>query len=102
MVRGIINAFKHFGGVPDELLFDNMTTVANINAKPKKPTDAITSMAKDCDFKVRLIMQNQGSVDQRHCGINKSGHEYNHKLGKTDVTCSTFLQRKRVFEAPSR
>lgn len=52
--RGLINAFKKFGGVPQELLFDNMSTVANINAKPKKPTDAITKMAKDFGFKVRL------------------------------------------------
>lgn len=52
--RGLVNAFKKFGGVPKELLFDNMSTVANINSKPKKPTDAITKMAKDFGFKVRL------------------------------------------------
>lgn len=52
--RGLVNAFKMFGGVPKELLFDNMSTVANINANPKKPTNAIAKMAKDFGFKVRL------------------------------------------------
>lgn len=36
--RGLINDFKRFGGIPQELLFDNMSTVANVQAKPKKPT----------------------------------------------------------------
>lgn len=70
VARGIINAFKHFGGVPDELLFDNMSTVANINAKPKKPTDAITALSKDCDFKVRLCRtraaQTKGTVEAKN------------------------------------
>ncbi len=52
--RGLINAFKKFGGIPQELLFDNMATVANINTKPKKPTDAILKMSKDLGFRVRL------------------------------------------------
>ena len=52
--RGLINGFISFGGVPKELLFDNMSTVANINAKPKKPTDSIAKLAKEFGFKVRL------------------------------------------------
>ncbi len=52
--RALINGFKQFGGVPKELLFDNMATVANVNAKPKRPTDSITKMAKDLGFKVKL------------------------------------------------
>lgn len=52
--RGLINAFIRFGGVPEELLFDNMSTVANIHAKPKKPTDAISRLSKDLGFNVRL------------------------------------------------
>ena len=70
VARCIINAFKHFGGVPDELLFDNMSTVANINAKPKKPTDAIRHMAKDFGFKVRLCKvraaQTKGTVEAKN------------------------------------
>lgn len=52
--RGLINSFIKFGGVPKELLFDNMSTVANINAKPKKPTASITKLAKEFGFKVRF------------------------------------------------
>lgn len=70
VARGIINAFKHFGGVPNELLFDNMSTVANINAKPKKPTDSISRLAKDCGFNVRLCRtraaQTKGTVEAKN------------------------------------
>ena len=59
VARGLINSFIRFGGVPKECLFDNMPTVANVNAKPKKPTDAIKRMAKDFGFEVRL------------CGVRK-------------------------------
>ena len=31
-----------------------MTTVANINAKPKKPTEAVNRLAREFGFKVRL------------------------------------------------
>lgn len=54
VARGLINGFKKFGGVPEELLFDNMTTVANINVKPKRPTNAISKLAKDFGFKIRF------------------------------------------------
>lgn len=68
--RGLINGFIKFGGVPKELLFDNMTTVANINAKPKKPTDAISKFAKDFGFKVRLCRtrkpETKGTVEAKN------------------------------------
>jgi len=68
--RGLTNAFRRFGGVPMELLFDNMTTVANINSKPKRPTDAIKKMGKDFGFNVRLCKirsaQTKGSVEARN------------------------------------
>lgn len=70
VARGLINAFRHFGGVPEELLFDNMTTVANINAKPKKPTEAVNRLAGEFGFKVRLCRtraaQTKGSVEARN------------------------------------
>lgn len=59
VARGLINSFRRFGGVPRECLFDNMSTVANVNAKPKKPTAAISRMAKDFGFEVKL------------CGVRK-------------------------------
>ncbi len=33
VARGLINSFKRFGGVPKELLFDNMSTISNINER---------------------------------------------------------------------
>ena len=68
--RGLINSFRHFGGVPDECLFDNMSTVANVNAKPKKPTDSITKLAKDFGFKVRFCgtrkPETKGTVEAKN------------------------------------
>lgn len=68
--RGLINGFIKFGGVPKELLFDNMSTVANIKAKPKKPTTAISKLAKDFDFKIRFCgtrqAQTKGTVEAKN------------------------------------
>lgn len=68
--RGLINSFIKFGGVPKELLFDNMSTVANINAKPKKPTDSIVRLSKDFGFKVRLCgtrkPETKGTVEAKN------------------------------------
>ena len=70
VARGLINSFKRFGGVPKECLFDNMSTVANVNAKPKKPTDAIAKMAKDFGFEVRLCgtrkPETKGTVEAKN------------------------------------
>lgn len=68
--RGLINSFLKFGGVPKELLFDNMSTVANTNVKPKKPTNAILQMSKDFGFKVRLCRtrkpETKGTVEAKN------------------------------------
>lgn len=70
VARGLINIFLKFGGVPEELLFDNMSTVANVNARPKKPTDAIARLAGDFGFKVRFCKsrapQTKGTVEARN------------------------------------
>ncbi len=74
VARGLVNTFKKFGGVPKELLFDNMATVANVNATPKKPTDAITKMSKDFGFKVRLCRtrspETKGCVEAKNKTID--------------------------------
>lgn len=44
--RGLIGGFKAFGGVPSEILFDNMSTVANTQIRPKKPTEGIEGTEK--------------------------------------------------------
>ena len=54
MFRCLINCFEAFGGIPDELLFDNMTTVVNINGNKKFLKSSIKSFAKEFGFKVRL------------------------------------------------
>ncbi|MBQ2451209.1 MAG: IS21 family transposase [Lachnospiraceae bacterium] len=68
--RGLINSFLKFGGVPKELLFDNMSTVANTNVKPKRPTNAILQMSKDFGFKVRLCRtrkpETKGTVEAKN------------------------------------
>lgn len=57
--RCLINCFEAFGGIPDELLFDNMSTIVNVTGNKKSLTNSIKSFAKDFGFNVRL------------CGIRK-------------------------------
>lgn len=70
VARGLIKGFMSFGGVPKELLFDNMSTVANINVKPKEPTKAIKKLGKDFGFNVRLCgtkkPETKGSVEAKN------------------------------------
>lgn len=70
VARGLINGFIKFGGVPKELLFDNMSTVANTHAKPKRPTTAISRLAKDFGFTVRFCgtrkPETKGTVEAKN------------------------------------
>ena len=70
VARGLINSFVKFGGVPKELLFDNMSTVANTQTTPKQPTKAIARMAKDFGFKIRLCKarrpETKGTVEAKN------------------------------------
>ena len=70
VARGLINGFIKFGGVPKELLFDNMSTVANVHTKPKQPTTAISRLAKDFGFKVRFCgtrkPETKGTVEAKN------------------------------------
>ncbi|MGL5253916.1 MAG: IS21 family transposase, partial [Brevinema sp.] len=72
--RGLINGFKAFGGVPKEILFDNMSTVANTHGNQKKPTNSILKLAKDCEFKVRLCRarspETKGTVEAKNKPID--------------------------------
>lgn len=54
VIRCLINGFKRFGGVPKRLLFDNMSSVADINGKTKKINNRIVQFAKDFNFDVQL------------------------------------------------
>ena len=70
VARGLINSFIKFGGVPKELLFDNMSTVANTQTSPKQPTKAITRMAKEFGFRVRFCKsrrpETKGTVEAKN------------------------------------
>ena len=66
----MINSFNAFGGVPKEILFDNMSTVANVRIKPKNPTKTISQLTKDFNFKVRLcaarLPETKGTVEAKN------------------------------------
>lgn len=68
--RCLVNAFIFFGGVPEELLFDNMSTVVTVRGNTRKLTSEISRMSKDFGFKVRLCKtrqpQTKGSVEARN------------------------------------
>ena len=68
--RCLINSFKAFGGVPEVLLFDNMSTVANITGRKKKITTGMATFAKDFGFKIRLCgtkkPETKGVVEARN------------------------------------
>ena len=70
VARGLINGFLKFGGVPRELLFDNMSTVANVQSKPKIPTTAISKLAKEFGFKIRFCRtrrpETKGTVEAKN------------------------------------
>ena len=68
--RCLINCFKAFGGIPQELLFDNMSTVANVHGAKKTTTEAIRKFAKDFGFEIRLCKarqpQTKGTVEAKN------------------------------------
>lgn len=68
--RCLINGFMKFGGVPKEVLFDNMPTVANTQAKPKKPTESASKLAKEFGFKIRFCgkrkPETKGTVESKN------------------------------------
>lgn len=70
VARSLIDGFCSYGGVPKEILFDNMSTVVNTNVKPKKPTEAIKRMSKDFGFKIRFCKarhpETKGTVEARN------------------------------------
>ncbi|KLO22536.1 integrase [Marinitoga sp. 1155] len=50
----LINAFKKTGGVPQEILFDNMRTVVDITEKGRRINYKMKAFAKDFGFKIKL------------------------------------------------
>ena len=54
----LIYSFKAAGGVPNEILFDNMSSVIDINSKHRRVNDKIKAFANDFGFKVNKCMEN--------------------------------------------
>lgn len=54
LLRVLINSFRFFRGVPNRLLFDNMSTVAIVGGKTKKIHLRIVQFSKDFGFEARL------------------------------------------------
>jgi len=52
--RCLINSFKFTGGVPKEILFDNMRSIADLNGNKRKVNNRVLQFSKDFGFKVRL------------------------------------------------
>jgi len=50
----LISAFKATGGVPKEILFDNMTSVVDISGNRRHVNEKMRSFAKDFNFKIKL------------------------------------------------
>ena len=51
--RCLLNAFQYYGGVPERILFDNMSTVVDVSVKPKRINSRMTQFSKDFNFKVQ-------------------------------------------------
>lgn len=52
--RCLINGFKYFGGISEELLFDNMATASTRTNNGKRVNSKLAQFAKDFGFKARL------------------------------------------------
>jgi len=70
LFRAMINGFKFFGGVSKRLLFDNMSTAANISVRPKIVNDKMKQFAKEVGFAVQLCKtrspETKGSNEARN------------------------------------
>ena len=50
----LISAFQATGGIPQEILFDNMASVVDLKANKRTVNAQLSAFAKDMGFKVRL------------------------------------------------
>ena len=51
--RCLINAFNYYGGIPERILFDNMSTVVDVSVRSKRINSKIIQFSKDINFKVQ-------------------------------------------------
>lgn len=50
----MISSFKRIGGIPHEIVFDNMRTAASISKNGRTVNPLMSRFARDCNFKVIL------------------------------------------------
>lgn len=67
----LISSFKATGGVPTEILFDNMTSVVDINGKDRCVNRKMKAFADDFGFRVRLARPRHAFTKGKVEVINK-------------------------------
>lgn len=67
----LIDSFKAAGGVPKEILFDNMASIVDINGKHRRVNDKIKAFANDFGFKVKLCKPRHPYTKGKVEAINK-------------------------------
>jgi transposase len=70
LFRCLIDCFRAMEGIPFEILFDNMPTIANVHGGRKKLTTSIQKFSKDFGFKVRTCgarkPETKGTVEAKN------------------------------------
>lgn len=67
----LISSFKETGGVPREILFDNMASVVDLKGSSRHINDKMRSFAKDFNFKIRLCKPRHAFTKGKVEVINK-------------------------------
>lgn len=67
----LIASFKATGGVPREILFDNMSSVVDRDGKRKSISNRMQAFAKDFNFKIKLCKPNHPFTKGKVEAVNK-------------------------------
>lgn len=94
VIRCIVNAFKRFGGIPKRLLFDNMSTVADVNGRTKKVNSKIVQFSKDFNFDVQLCKARHAKTK----GSNEARNKILDRIRVYDKEFDTFEDLIKIVE----
>ena len=67
----LIASFKETGGVPREILFDNMASVVDLKGNQRHITDRMRAFAKDFNFKIKLCKPRHAFTKGKVEAMNK-------------------------------
>lgn len=67
----LIASFKATGGVPHEILFDNMSSVVDLSGKYRRINEKMLCFAKDFNFKIRLCKPRHSYTKGKVEAMNK-------------------------------